>query len=482
MKHSMTAERSALPRGRTLVAALALALSSSAASTPTGQRLTSMATTAIGPSHIEGSIPFTNCNDAGPGSLRDAVAAASDNDAVFASNLSCSTITLTTGEILITVDSLQIYGPGPDHLTIANGAQSRVFHHRGVESFGLYGMTISDGYTTDFDPATRDVRGGCILSNGLLTLGSHNAAHAYAVTVSNCAADASGSGESAKGGGIFAAKGLTLNGSHVIDNRAIAHAPAIYARGGGVYSAGALSLSYSEVSGNRAYGGITISRAGGVDAAGRGASSIYSSTIANNEADLWGGALLGSQNYGFLAIVGSTISGNHSSGDGAGVYVYNYHPADFPAHIIASTITANRSDDAAATAGLIIHGPVEMQSSIVSGNTSAGNPSDLRSITEAAFGSSNLVGAFTGYAPPPDRLIRSNDPGLAPLVNNGGVTRTHALLRDSAAIDAGTLDFSFNLYLNYDQRGDGYPRTIGPSVDIGAFEFDPDVVFRNGFD
>ncbi|HVT32084.1 MAG TPA: choice-of-anchor Q domain-containing protein, partial [Rhodanobacteraceae bacterium] len=419
-----------------------------------------MAATPIRPSHVDGIVPFTNCDDSGPGSLREAVAAASENNVVAASNLACSTITLTTGEILITVDSLQIYGPGPDRLTIANGASGRVFHHRGLRYLGLYGMTISDGYTTDFDPATRDVRGGCILSNGWLTLGKRNGSHAYAVTVRNCAAVAGEAGESAKGGGIFVAKGVALNGSQVLDNRAIARAPGIYARGGGAYAAGGMTLVYSEVSGNRAYGGITISRSGGVDSA-LGA-RIYSSTIANNEADLWGGALLGRRIDGFLAIVDSTISGNHSSGDGAGVYVYNYHPSDFPAHVIASTITENRSDDAAATAGLVIHGPVEMQSSIVSGNTSAGNPSDLRSITESAFGSSNLVGAFTGYAPPPDHLILSNDPRLAPLANNGGVTRTHALLSDSPAIDAGTLNFDFNLHLNYDQRGDGYPRTVGP--------------------
>ncbi|HVV96853.1 MAG TPA: choice-of-anchor Q domain-containing protein [Rhodanobacteraceae bacterium] len=475
----MTAKQPGLPRCRALAAALAFALSSSAAPTPRGERLAPMAATPVRPSHVDGSIPFTNCNDSGPGSLREAVAAASDNGVVFASNLACSTITLTTGEILVTVDSLQIYGPGPDLLTIANGAQSRVFHHRGARFFRLYGMTISDGYTTDFDPVTRDVRGGCILSNGLLTLGSRLGSNAYAVTVRNCAAYASEAGESAKGGGIFAAIGLTLNKSKVLDNRAIARAPGIYARGGGVYGGG-VSMHYSEVSGNRAYGGITISRAGGVDAVG--GSTIYSSTIANNEADLWGGALLGRWTDDFLAIVDSTISGNHSSGDGGGVYVYNYHLANFPAHVIASTITLNRSDDAAATAGLVIHGPVEMQSSIVSGNTSAGNPGDLRSVTESAFGSSNLVGAFTGYAPPPDELILSNDPRLAPLANNGGVTRTHALLPDSPAIDAGTLNFDFNLDLDYDQRGDGYPRTVGPSVDIGAFEFDPDVVFRNGFD
>ena len=59
------------------------------------------------------------------------------------------------------------------------------------------------------------------------------------------------------------------------------------------------------------------------------------------------------------------------------------------------------------------------------------------------------------------------DPGLLPLAFNGGPTRTHAIRVDSPVIDAGN-----NIaQLPFDQRGDGYPRVVGPSADIGAFEF-----------
>jgi hypothetical protein len=33
-----------------------------------------------------------------------------------------------------------------------------------------------------------------------------------------------------------------------------------------------------------------------------------------------------------------------------------------------------------------------------------------------------------------------------------------------------------------DQRGTGFPRVIGASADIGAFETDPDRIFTNGLE
>ena len=47
-----------------------------------------------------------------------------------------------------------------------------------------------------------------------------------------------------------------------------------------------------------------------------------------------------------------------------------------------------------------------------------------------------------------------------------GPVQTHALYLGSLAIDAGTNAGSFS----YDQRGPGFPRTIGGNTDIGAFE------------
>lgn len=58
------------------------------------------------------------------------------------------------------------------------------------------------------------------------------------------------------------------------------------------------------------------------------------------------------------------------------------------------------------------------------------------------------------------------DAQLGELQNNGGVTETTALLDGSPAIDAGSNPNN----LAFDQRGEGFDRTVGDGTDIGAYE------------
>jgi hypothetical protein len=58
------------------------------------------------------------------------------------------------------------------------------------------------------------------------------------------------------------------------------------------------------------------------------------------------------------------------------------------------------------------------------------------------------------------------DPLLGLLTGNGGPSRTHAPLPGSPVINAGSNPFG----LTTDQRGDGFPRTVGAGTDMGAFE------------
>jgi hypothetical protein len=70
--------------------------------------------------------------------------------------------------------------------------------------------------------------------------------------------------------------------------------------------------------------------------------------------------------------------------------------------------------------------------------------------------------------------VTGMDPLLGPLQNNGGPTKTQALLKGSPAIDAGQtpcLDSSNTLVLTTDQRG--FARPFGAQCDIGAVEYYP---------
>src|SRR5215472_10074327 len=72
-------------------------------------------------------IVVTNTNDSGPGSLRDALAAASDGDTIDATGVS-GTILLTSGELQIN-HNVTINGPGAANLAVNGNASFTVFHN-----------------------------------------------------------------------------------------------------------------------------------------------------------------------------------------------------------------------------------------------------------------------------------------------------------------------------------------------------------------
>jgi hypothetical protein len=80
----------------------------------------------------------------------------------------------------------------------------------------------------------------------------------------------------------------------------------------------------------------------------------------------------------------------------------------------------------------------------------------------------------------------TGDPNLGLLQNNGGPTETRALLAGSIAINAGddalAVDPGGNP-LPTDQRGAGYPRIVGGTVDMGAYELqEPSAITLASFD
>ncbi|MGA9422376.1 MAG: choice-of-anchor Q domain-containing protein [Rhodanobacteraceae bacterium] len=433
------------------------------------------------PDRPAGDIVVSNCNDAGSGSLRAALGNAVSGDTIDLTGLACSTITLTTGSLIVGVDNLTLNGPGVFDLAIDGNYNDQVLTHLGNGVLTIHDLAITRGakYTSD----GADARGGCIYSNGLVDLED------TAVTYCGVEAGANTGGPgNALCGAIYALDVVLLNNSVIAHNAAIADTG--YAAGGGVYTpahanthgivVNGVATDYSTISGNVAVSAENTSYGGAVFT--RGVLSIYASTVSGNTADAVGGLdVTGQYAVADSLILNSTIANNTASRSyfGSGIYTGT-------AMMIAnSTVTGNteaNGPDAPYGAGLIVGAgvTVELQSTIVSGNLldtgSTTSPSDIGGGAGAMLtGANNLIGA-TSLDTPAD-TIETTLPRLGPLTNHGGPTLTIAPLTGSPAINTG----NNNAYdLKYDQRTVGYPRVVGANADIGAFE--TDTLFVNGFD
>lgn len=188
--------------------------------------------------------------------------------------------------------------------------------------------------------------------------------------------------------------------------------------------------------------------------------TVQSSLFERNSASRLGGAIFVLQGQlQELIVINSTLSGNTAGSVGGGI-AFGSILANF--HIINSTITRN----AATQGGGGIYSPGTpygtLTNTIVAGNSAPGN-------AQGAF-------LYTRN----NSIVQDSIEGLLDPVlrDNGGLTKTHALLPGSAAIDAGddeALDAVNPFILNKrattdDVRGDGFDRYRGEAIDIGAFE------------
>jgi len=442
------------------------------------------------PSVPANALVVQNCNDSGSGSLREAVASATSGDTIDLTQLACSTITLTSGEIDVDQDDLSIQGPGAASLSISGNDAVSVLRHSGSGTLSVYDLSIVHGTKYLTEGVGLDAKGGCIYSAASVVLAD--------AVIADCTARYTGSTYGAKGGAIFAYRSVSLSNSSVLDSSAISSGPD-NGSGGGIYSLGSVGVFDSFVAGNYAsysaaglfaadalrvkYSTIDSNNAGSVvgGLAAFGDITIASSTLSNNQAvSRYGAGFMHSQ-FATLAvtITNSTISGNSALAvGGLGLDTHDGLPG---ATIANSTIAFNHEGSASKYgAGLYLDGTVDLQSTIVSNNSYAGAtlPDDIGGASGSAItGADDLIG-YSGI-PIPDDTIVMTDPILGPLAMNGGPTSTHALLSGSPAIDAGN-DVAA---ASYDQRGPGYPRVIGTSTDIGAYEFDADAaIFADGFD
>jgi hypothetical protein len=197
----------------------------------------------------------------------------------------------------------------------------------------------------------------------------------------------------------------------------------------------------------------------------RGTTTIINSTISNNP------CIGVFQDGGTVNIANSTISGNNDGNGLGGVIAFG------GALNLNNVTVANNKPAGANNQG----GTINVRNTIIAGNTtSGGSPADI----SGAFVSqgNNLIGnttGGTGFTQTSDKTnVAAN---LTALANNGGPTNTHALNTGSPAINAGNNCVTSSscgtnnppASLATDQRGTGFSRNIGGTVDIGAFEFAP---------
>lgn len=435
------------------------------------------------------------CNEANAGSgttgsLRYAAANAIGGDTIDLTNTGCSTITLSTGAILLAQSDITLKGSGKSALVIDGDHHSRVFRHSGSGTLGLYDLTVSGGYYQA--SAGQSAYGGCISSNGSVSL--------TRAAVRSCSAIAGGSAAPAKGGGIFASKNVYLfKYSEVSDNNLSAADTFDFTEGGGVFAQQDLVMGTSTISGNHAHFG----GAAGVF----GNTFITGSTISANTASVGGGIyarnLINSAANTF-SLANSTVSGNFAASVIGGIWTnagtIQVKNSTVAFNTAASPTVASKHyssgfniDDLGAYYTDISHYKfkvVTLQSSLFSNNASGISTTTADDFGITRFSNLNLVSisgqnnlvfgvADPNLALPGAAVTLGVCPRLGPLRDNGGSTRTHALLSGSFAVDHGNNTVPFTV----DQRGTPYARVSGMAADIGAYEVQQsDIVFDNGFD
>jgi predicted outer membrane repeat protein len=355
--------------------------------------------------------------------------------------------TTGSGKLAMTASTISGNTAGTD-----GGAISSTYSNITITNSSLNGNTASGQYS----------RGGAILFHG-----SGFVTTILTVTGSTISGNTASDG----GGGIFVDYGrvtANLTNTTVSGNTAIGD-------GGGIYlgdlSLAALSVNNSTFSGNRALG--SFGGGGAIYAAIKPSVAIHGSTFYDNSASSGGAIYRYGGGSNALFVDTSTFSHNSAQTNGGAIYDYLGRSTLFN-----STITGNSAGTAGG--GIWAHNnrdsfQVTLYHTLVAGNTvGASQRNDASGKFSLDF---SLLGVDTDtiFTHNANSLVGTAsspiDPLLGPLADNGGPTKTHALLYGSRAIDSGDPSYTPSATW-YDQRGEPFARVVG-QIDIGAFEAQP---------
>lgn len=412
------------------------------------------------PTRPAATLAVDNCNDSGPGSLRDTLATAVDGDTIDLAGLTCSTITLTSGAMHVDA-AVEIQGPGRDLLTIDGNAGDLVLVTYGP-SLRLADLTLANG-------ASSDGVGGCLWAAGNLEFVNARSTGCVAGNGSNDSAFGAGldalgdvmlvnsivtgnsatAAGSARGGGIYAG-GVTyiVGGSIISDNLATVSGQYGESRGGGLFSLQSVVVAEaSRITGNRVEAldesaNYSTAYGGGIHVGVGGEAIMLGATVSGNTAHSelgwsYGGGINAGE-YGDVGggvmVVQSTVSGNVVSANcdscfiqGGGMNTFDQAVAKYSTIRDNQVLSAVDSDGVSRGGGLFAmtaygaSGEIQVLQSTISGNTTRGG--------EAGYGEGmgGAIGTFGAELLVLNSTIAFNTAshvggGLAPDGSYGGTT------------------------------------------------------------
>ena len=363
----------------------------------------------------------------------------------------------------------------------------------GLESPGggifaaAYGnVTVSNSTISGNTTAEVNAKGGGIVVSAATDLAVNNS------TISgNTTAE-----ELGHGGGIYTrSSNVTVNNSTISGNTTAGPA----ALGGGIFATtdSSVTLNNSTLSGNATAG--ESADGGGIFAFSNSSVTLNNSTLSDNTTageDAEGGGIFARDDSN-VTVNNSTLSSNATTGEdaeGGGIFAR----LNSNVTVSNSTLSGNTVSGANADGGGIytsFSSDVTVSNSLITGNNAQngdGNEifmtADTGTIGTFTANGNNLLGdssetsaqAFVGFTPGANVINGTSDNANIPLntildttlAANGAATGTpltHALPLGSPAIDVG-VNGQIPAGFTNDQRGSGFARIVGDSVDLGAFE------------
>jgi len=401
-------------------------------------------------------------------------AAINESNALGGSNviiLPEGTYILTLGQ-LNTQNEIDLQGAGASRCVIDGNASSRVFDVLSFATLRASGITVQNGIASFagggfwIQPVATLVLVDVAVSNN--NSPNSGAGIANEGTLSIARSTLSGNVSDVIGGAIWNTGAITVVSTEITGNTALI--------GGGVASIGTAELTDVAINGNTALGDYSSDRwfgGGGVFAGPQSTATLERVTFDGNLGKVGGGIHFEGAD---LTITNSTFTDNEGESGGGAILVTgtDHHNLDLTNVTIAGNV-GNRPGGGAISLGAT-PATVAITNTIIADN----GVNQCNSNSQIVSFGHNLETTDTcGLNAAGDQV---NTPaGLAAIADNGGFTRTMALLPGSAAIDTGN-DIGAPAT---DQRGVSRPQDGdddgSATSDIGAFEVE-DPLFADDFE